>query len=67
MQGETEKVSWIERYNDEWMVKCPECGSEDIQKLDIFKGMYKIPNPLHKRNQQKCKCKECRFEFYIEI
>jgi len=52
---------------NEWADACPECGSTDLEKLNLYKGMYKKGNPLKKRNQQKCKCSNCQHEFWIEI
>jgi uncharacterized protein with PIN domain len=62
-----EKISWVQRFLNEWMHDCPKCHSTDIKKLDIFKGHYKKGNPLKKRNQQKYECMRCGDFFWVEI
>ena len=67
MQEEIEKGKWIQRYLDEWAIKCPECQSTDVDELDIYKGHYKKGNPLGKRNQRKYRCNQCKEEYWVEI
>ena len=62
VQEETRK--WSLRYKEDWLPRCPECGSSKIEKLNSFKGMF------HKgkgKNLQKMKCNECNYKWFVEI
>ena len=64
---ELEKKHWW----NEWALQCPKCKSEDIEPLNLYKGMYKKHidrekaiqiglNPDELKNQQKYQCKNCK-------
>lgn len=60
-EREKKKITW-----DTWISHCPKCNSTKIERLNLYKGMYRKGNPLGLKNQQKHRCEVCKYEFWVD-
>ena len=53
------KLNW-----ENLLDKCEKCGSTDMEKMNMFQGMFKKGK---EKNYQLYRCKSCKHEVYKEV